>query len=325
MASFKSGATAIPVGATSMHVGFGIAFEPAVVRVSVRQPSSENDIVHAEVVGSPTDMGFDVVFTAEVPSAGYFLDWTAFGGGEISPASGDSLAVSYTDLQREVAAFLGYDQTNLNERETAEIDRYIQSGVRQFYYPPMMEGVDPDFEWSFVRQHGELEVTAGIADYTMPDGFNRIAGHLVFADRTARSTVPVIPYGTIEAMRSANMSMVGRPKYAAVMAKNAFGEHGQKHTIHLFPTPDDDYTMTFVCDADTGKIDPDERPFPLGGAMFAELVTESCLAIAEQKANDEIGAHTAKFQQLLVSTIQRDRKSTAQNYGFVGDPDGFRW
>jgi hypothetical protein len=60
--------------------------------------------------------------------------------------------------------------------------------------------------------------------------------------------------------------------------------------------------------------------------MFAELITESCLAVAEQRANDEAGIHTDIFNRLLVSMIARDRKSGAQNYGMIGDTvNGLNW
>ena len=110
-------------------------------------------------------------------------------------------------------------------------------------------------------------------------------------------------------------SQTGRPRFAAVESVNEFGERGQRKSLILFPTPDREYSLAFKGDADTGKIDAEQHTMPLGGAMFAELIMESCLAVAEQKANDEIGLHTQNFNSLLVSTIQRDRKSGAQNFG----------
>jgi len=56
-------------------------------------------------------------------------------------------------------------------------------------------------------------------------------------------------------------------------------------------------------------------PYLLGGMKYAELLTESCLAVAEQRANDEAGGHTAAFYRLLGDGIARDRKQGASYFG----------
>ena len=52
---------------------------------------------------------------------------------------------------------------------------------------------------------------------------------------------------------------------------------------------------------------------------LSELYLESCLSVAEARANEEQGIHTANFQALLVDAIQRDRKRGAVQYGQMGD------
>lgn len=323
---FRTGTKDIAEGAVEVSVtGLALDFTPGSVQVSCRQPQNDADIISAYVTGTPTTDGFTAVLSSPTPLTGYKLDYTISSAGGSQPVDTGTLAADYTTLKQEVAHFLGYDAAALTAAQAAEIDRYIQSGLRQFYYPPAMEGVDVDFEWDFMRQDGSVTTTANTAEYVLPDGFGRFAGQLTFADPSWRQTVPVIPYGDLLRMLKGRPDEKGRPLFAATMAQNAYGEKGQKKKVYFFPTPDAAYTLKFACDADTGKIDAATKPFPLGGPMFAELVIESCLAIAEQKANDEIGAHTAKFQQLLVSMIQRNRKAGAQVYGNVGDPDAWRW
>ena len=320
--NFKCGTRAIPVDSLEMSVSdLGVSFEVSSVSVGVRQPTSDSDIITAYVCGEVSADGFKVAFSSPVPSEGYYLDFTIFseGGGALPVVDGDSLAVSYEDLFNTVATFLGYDPSHLADAQTAEIDSYIQSGVRNFYYPPKIgDAIDENFEWSFIRMSGSVDATAGVADFKMPDGFGRVAGQIaVVGDE--EPMLPVIPYGDLMRMRTRGDK--GRPRFAAFSAANAFGERGQEKYLHLYPTPDKDYTLNFLCDSDTGKISKEKRPFPLGGAMFSELVTESCLAVAEQRANDEEGLHTRKFAELLVSSIARDRKSSAQDFGDIGDPE----
>lgn len=322
MNRFVSGTAALAAAATDVSVtGLSLPFTPTSVIVSVRLPNDQADVISAHVVGTPTSDGFAVALSAPIPASptGYLLDYTAFEQSDGSIVAGDSLSVSYTDLKTEVATFLGYDPANLSEGEAAQVDGYIQSGIRNFYYPPKTaEGVDEHFEWSFIRQAGSVSATAGISTYALPDGFGRIAGQIVVADEPG-PTIPIVPYGDIMRMRTRGET--GRPRFAAVAASQAFGSRGQVKTLYLYPSPDKAYTLDFTCDADTGKLDAVNRPFPLGGSMFSELVTESCLAVAEQRANDEEGLHSKKFAELLVSMIARDRKSSAQFFGDIGDPE----
>ena len=121
-----------------------------------------------------------------------------------------------------------------------------------------------------------------------------------------------------------NGHRTGVPHYAASLGVNQYGEKGQLRKLYLYPVPDAAYTLDFSADMDFGRLS-DENPFPLGGAMYAELLRESCLAVAERDTNDEEGIHLAAFNRLIVSTIARDRKASAQNFGFIGVQDAPRW
>lgn len=328
-AQFKVGSAEVPQGTLEFDVEFPVAlqFVPDTVQIVVRQPSANAEIVNAYLVGAPTALGFRVALSAEVSSDNYRIDWAAFKeiGGPV--VAGDTLAVGYDDLKKIVARFLGYDVANLTTAQTEEVDDCIQSGIRNFYYPANVEGVDPNFEWSFIRQNGSVVTRAGLAEYTLPDGFGRVMGQLMFDVRMhgPLGGVPIIPYGVVKTMLERDPDRRGIPRFAATIALQDFGTRGQLKKMLFFPTPDKEYVFDFVCDADTGKIDPVDRPFPLGGAMYAEVVKESCLAVAEQMSNDEIGLHTQKFASLLVSITAKDRKANAQNFGRVGDPDAFHW
>lgn len=313
---FTCGTYDVPVGAKEFTItGLGISFAPASVSVSVRQPVPEADVISASVIGAPTADGFTVFLSAPAEVAGYVLDWQAMSGATFTVDSGSG-ALGYDDFMKGVARFLGYDYDNLTEAQVAECDNYVQAGVHNFYYPPKMEGVDETFEWEFLKREGSILMSAGQSEYLLENGFGRVAGGFSFDPSHHCRGIQVIPFGEISRMPS---DVCGRPHLASVVYKNQFGVSGQRASVRFFPTPDKPYVVTFRYDADAGKLDSTERPYPLGGSMFSELVMESCLAVAEQRANDEIGIHTQNFNSHLVAMIARGRKQSAQVYGFVGE------
>ena len=325
MSKFRCGVESVAQGSAELTFSVDIGFVPESLHVQVRQPEADADLIDAKVVGTPTASGFTVALSSPATADGYLLDWTAFksDGGEIG--GGDTLAVTYSDLAKSVAKFLGYDHANLTDEQKDEVDCIIQSGVRNFYYPPAMDGVDPNFEWSFLKMEGSVVTAPGVSEYLLPDGFNRFSGAIIIkdAENFQFRNAFIVPYGNVKSMLD-NGHRTGVPHYAASLGVNQYGEKGQLRKLYLYPVPDAAYTLDFSADMDFGRLS-DENPFPLGGAMYAELLRESCLAVAERDTNDEEGIHLAAFNRLIVSTIARDRKASAQNFGFIGVQDAPRW
>ena len=313
-AYFRSGSLAIEPGLLEKSVtGLALPFTPTSVSVSLRLPNSDADVITAFLIGAPTSDGFVVGFSAETGD-GYVLDWTASNTSASSyTADAKSNAVTYTDLFNAVSRFLGYGDT-LTTRQTTEVDEIVQAGVRQFYYPPASEGYDGVYRWSFLRFGGSISLSAGVSRYHLPDGFGDIDGVLTYQ---AEERLPCVNRVAEELVRSriAHRPENAPPRFCAIVYRSDFGERGQGKDIVFWPVPDRAYTLDYVADADTGKLDKDERLFPLGGQMFSELVLESCLSKAEQFSNDEMGHHTQLFNQHLVSAIARDRQNSATVYG----------
>jgi hypothetical protein len=197
-----------------------------------------------------------------------------------------------------------------------EVDRYIQAGIRQFYYPPAVQGVDPGYEWSFVKPAATLSVTAADATVDLPDDLGRIVGDLHYAAGVYSVPVVLVSDSRMQALMQKSIDQ-GRPAYAAVSHKVSDGSNGQRQEITLWPIPDATYTLTYRYEAYSGKIS-ESRPFPLGGMKHSELIVESCLAIAEQRANDEKGLHYERFVSMLVSAMAQDKKNGARFFGHMG-------
>jgi hypothetical protein len=120
------------------------------------------------------------------------------------------------------------------------------------------------------------------------------------------------------AMRQ-NNSTAGRPQFAAVHYKESDGSTGHRLEILLHPTPDAAYTLNYRYEAFASKLTA-LAPYPLGGMKFSEVIIESCLSVAEQRANGERGVHWESFGRLLVSAVAQDQKSGAKCFGQIGDP-----
>ncbi|MBQ2628945.1 MAG: hypothetical protein IJG13_04635 [Kiritimatiellae bacterium] len=346
MSADRSGTVSLATGATSVPVtGLNLEYDPDVYDVSVvvKKPSAAADIT--ATYGELTADGFTATLSAAVPSDGYVLSWKV--ELEDSWRAPDVLSVGYRQLVKAVADFLGYDTSPngnvyLTEAQRLKIDQYINSGIRQFYYPPKMDGVDENFEWSFLRMDCSVTTKEGAGDYALPFGFGRVAGNIYFDGDDSRLR-PLAVVSVADVLNARRRGDTGVPRLAAFKSitpgrppcgnfsdEGAYNEgdiegsedfalpSGQRTKIMLAPIPDRAYTLRFSAEADTGPL-KEHRPFPLGGAMFSELIIESCLAIAEQRANDESGQHTEKFRQLLISGIARDRKTGATVFGQMGD------
>jgi len=297
-----------------------------------------------------------------------------------------TLSLEYDDFMAEVGGFLGYGVTsgNWSAAQAAEILRYVQAGVRQFYYPPAVDGTQDAYEWSFLKptttittiaaySTGTLEVSSGICTLTggtfpswaltdgtlvidgttytissrdddtqltvvgddvaagesdwslnhsgyqvLPDDLSRVITDFFFPSETySRSVVQVSEARILQLLQQTDDS--DRPRYFAVRYKDSDQLDGQRLEVVWWPVPDDAYVMTYQYEAYSGTLSS-VRTHPLGGMKYSELVLESCLSVAELRANDEKGIHWEAFVGLLKAGIALDRKVGARFYGHMGGP-----
>lgn len=81
-----------------------------------------------------------------------------------------TLSMNFDDLAAEIGRFLGYGGTagNWSADELAQIDSYIQAGLRRFYVPPRLPRENTPHEWSFLKPvetvvlYVDIAVTSGI-------------------------------------------------------------------------------------------------------------------------------------------------------------------
>ena len=236
------------------------------------------------------------------------------------------LSVTYADLLAEVAAFLGYgsDPTAWSAAQRAEADRYVQAGVRRFYYPPAAAGSEVGYAWSFLNPSATLATVADESELVLPSDLGRVLGNFHYEESENQRSIVQISETRLQELRSRQTSSSGHPEYACVRHKAKEPGTGQRLEVAWWPTPDAAYTLTYRYEAYNGKLS-DDNPYPLGGMRHAELIVQSCLAVAEQRANDERGLHSEEFERILASAIAQDRRQGARHYGDMGDrPDASR-
>lgn len=231
-----------------------------------------------------------------------------------------TLSINYNDLQVEVGTFLhlGPDTSEWSAREDAQVDRIIQAGLRQFYYPPAMEGVELGYRWSFLQPTATVATVASTSTYNLPSDFGNITGQLQYeADKTFLRGITQISEGQmLELQQHDNAER--KPRHFATRFKDSDGSDGQRHEIVLWPTPDAVYNLTYRYDAYAGKIDKYNYPYPLGGMKHNETLIASCLAVAEKRGNDEDGLHGREFERMMASSVALDRRNFTQRYGQMG-------
>lgn len=76
-----------------------------------------------------------------------------------------TLSLGFTDFMAEVADYLGWgrDSTLWGAARTAELDAMVQSGYRQFLYPPVLQGQGASHRWWFLRPVTTLPTWIDIA------------------------------------------------------------------------------------------------------------------------------------------------------------------
>ena len=229
-----------------------------------------------------------------------------------------SLSLGYPDLMQAVAEYLNYstDSDDWTTAQTAELDRIVQSGYRQFLYPPALDNIQAGYEWTFLRPVTTIATVADTEDQDLPDDFGRLIDGFTFGASTiAPPVLADVGEARIRELRQFS-DQTGRPRVAAIQIKSSDGTTGQRRKVMWYPTPDQVFTLSYRYEAFNGKLS-DSFPYPLGGMKHAEVIRESCLAAAEV-FDDTKGVHWNNFMMQLSAAIVRDRREVTKFFGQVG-------
>lgn len=221
---------------------------------------------------------------------------------------------TYDWLRRELGGFLkfGYDVKTWNATQAGKVISYLQSGLRQYYFPPPVvvgDSSQPPHRWSFLSPVQTVTLSAGISTVSLPEDFAGIIGDLTIDSTSGSTVIPIVPEAQLRQRQSSD-PQGGRPLFAAVRPVQVSGVK-VTHELVFYPTPSADeagllvsYRAVMVPTSITAGSDFSLPIF--GGPNHAELILASCLSIAEQRDSGTSGVHTARFKQELTSALQVD-------------------
>ena len=236
-----------------------------------------------------------------------------------------SLTLQYVQLKGEVGEFIGYGRgpdngadSTWNAAQVSDIDFCVASGLRQFYFPPPVEGERGSYDWSFLKPTSTFDLPVNAYIVPLPDDFGGFEGPVTLLTTNKTAMPWQIQWrneGVIREMYAVTPQMSGPPMFCAtVPLKGTTGTQGQRFQLLMFPLADQDYTVQAQY-----YISPDflsgAFPYAYGGAPHAETLLESCLAIAEQRRDDAMSVHSAKFKERLLASISMDRRMKPQKLG----------
>ncbi len=238
-----------------------------------------------------------------------------------------TLSLALDDLAGEVGLFLGYGRGSplgdppWNTQQQAAITSCVKSGLRQFYFPPPIEGQESAYDWSFLKPVASVTFAQGASTIALPDDFGGFEGQITLSSTASQVSWPVdlVHEGTVRQRYSELPNASGRPLIASLQPlKPTTLSSGQRFQLFLFPLADQAYTLQFeyyvLADYLTGLL-----PYALGGMAHIETILESCLSIAEQRLDDASSVHSMKFKERLLGSISLDRRNKAQKLGYNAD------
>jgi hypothetical protein len=247
-----------------------------------------------------------------------------------------TLGVQLEDLQKAVGFFLGYgtNSAKWNAKQTEGIAESVKSGVRQFYYPPKLEGDQTAYDWSFLKPVSVMTLAVGEKLQRLPDDYGGLEGQVTLSSDAEINWWPLNVCGvaSVYAKESVSPTTTGRPCMVCVEPlKDTTSRRGQRFQLHFWPTTDTEYTVKFQYYLNPDALDG-TRPFCYGGAQHAETIQASCIAAAELYRDDARRERWQYFMERLAASVHIDRRNKPQNLGYNRDQsdmrnrwDGRRW
>jgi hypothetical protein len=240
-----------------------------------------------------------------------------------------TLNLKLDDLRKKLGRFAGWTSTpeSWSEEELDIINDAVASGLRRFYFPmPVDQPTMAGYEWSFLRPIISLDFAINTNTITLPDQYVGMAGTRCTLQPSGTQAQPYeikwTNEGKIRELYSITPTLIGPPMYVTLLSTQGVApRRGQVFQLYFFPVADQEYTVqtsvTMAPDALT-----ENSPYAWGGPAHAETILESCLAIMEERLDDQLqgsGPHSQAFQARLLASIVMDRRNKPPRQGYNGD------
>lgn len=219
-----------------------------------------------------------------------------------------TLDITYSDLMRHVGQSIGFgwNQSGWTRDQVAIADDLVQSGLRQFYKPPILESQKEPHHWSFLEINSSLSLVQNTSTYDLPVDYSTTIGDMTFAAGAAKVHIRQVTDGRIRDLY-ADSDGTGAPQFVSVRPKTSNGISRQSWQANFYPKPDTAYTVSFQYAGVPPRLTV-ANPFPWGGLDHAETILASCLAAAEERLNPSSDVHRKRFRDRLAASIQADIK-----------------
>lgn len=243
-----------------------------------------------------------------------------------------TLALRKVDLEARLGTYAGwgrgayFGEQAWTDAQKAAIKDCVDSGCRRVYWPAPMDGETNSHSWSFFRPVTQLALPSGAQSVSLPDDYGNFEGNITIV--VSANGVTAQPWkiqweneGRIREMYTVNTMISGPPMYVCpvpVKSKLPTGDAGQRFELLVFPTADQDYTLSATYNINPGCL-TDAFPYTLGGVQHSETFVESCLAYMELYLDDRKGIHNIEFDRRMAASIDIDRRSRPQRIGYNGD------
>jgi hypothetical protein len=166
---------------------------------------------------------------------------------------------------------------------------------------------------------GDTFAITATGDYRLPAEVSEIDGTFMFATDQAYHQIPKTSTQRIRRLREFG-THTGKPLEAAIKPLATPSTTGQRHDLMLWPIPDSDYTLYYRYFIAADALSADAE-YPYGGSMFAELILQCCLYLAEKRITRTQGGQYNDYVKLLEETRIRDARAFApDNLGYNADP-----
>lgn len=179
--------------------------------------------------------------------------------------------------------------------------------------------------WSLTSISGESYVLVHNGVFVLPDNFGGMNGQIfTFVPDEASHGVRIISEEQLRLLVQ-NNDTTGTPVYATIRPVSTTGVSGQRYEAIFYPRPDEAYVLYYKYQILPNAL-TSSLIYPLGGMPHSETVLQSCLAIAEQRIEEEEGLHTRKYYERLETSVSYDlNMSVPTNLGYNADgSDGER-
>lgn len=226
-----------------------------------------------------------------------------------------TLSISRSDLDRRIGMRLGYGNkvSAYNPEQLETIGLIRQDALSRFYFPTVA-GESRCHEWSFLRIEQSINLTAGVATYSLPDSSAGELESLQVTSASGKSLIEIVTQASLTQSRGSEAASSGVPLYGAVqvIGHTTSASAGQRWQVELYPTPDAAYVLAYTSSVLPDGLSDTLDYYPLGSAIHQQALIEAALSVAVEYLHPDMppeqNTHQQRFEALLGSAVERDQK-----------------